>query len=62
VLVVRGAQSDLLSHETVAKMVEAGRNVSSVEIDGVGHAPAFLSPDQIALARRFFTGESADAS
>jgi pimeloyl-ACP methyl ester carboxylesterase len=62
VLVVRGAQSDLLSHETVAKMVEVGHNVSSVEIDGVGHAPAFLTPDQIALARRFFTGESADAS
>src|SRR6202000_930285 len=56
VLVVRGAQSDLLSRETVAKMIEVGRNVSSVEIDGVGHAPPFLAPDQIALARRFFTG------
>ncbi|APR37537.1 alpha/beta fold hydrolase [Paraburkholderia sp. SOS3] len=62
VLVVRGAQSDLLSHETVARMVEVGRNVSSVEIDGVGHAPAFLAPGQIAIARRFFTGESVDAS
>ncbi|CAB3766825.1 alpha/beta fold hydrolase [Paraburkholderia solisilvae] len=62
VLVVRGAQSDLLSRETVTQMVERGRNVSSVEIDGVGHAPAFLAPDQIALARRFFIGERADAS
>jgi hypothetical protein len=28
--------------------------VRSCEIAGVGHAPAFLSPDQIAIARRFF--------
>jgi pimeloyl-ACP methyl ester carboxylesterase len=62
VLVVRGAQSDLLSRETVAKMVELGHDVSSVEIAGVGHAPAFLSADQIEVARRFFSGAGADAS
>ncbi|WGS48757.1 alpha/beta hydrolase [Paraburkholderia sp. D15] len=62
VLVVRGEQSDLLSRETVAKMVETGRAVSSVEIAGVGHAPAFLSPDQIDVARQFFIGAAGDAS
>jgi pimeloyl-ACP methyl ester carboxylesterase len=62
VLVVRGAQSDLLSRETVAKMVATGRSVSSVEIAGVGHAPAFLDAMQIGIARRFFEGEAADAS
>jgi pimeloyl-ACP methyl ester carboxylesterase len=62
VLVVRGEQSDLLSRETVAKMVESGRAVSSVEIAGVGHAPAFLAPDQIEVARQFFIGAAADAS
>jgi len=62
VLVVRGALSDLLSRETVEKMVAAGRDVSSVEIEGVGHAPAFLAPDQIAIARRFFDGEALRAS
>ncbi|ACC70743.1 alpha/beta hydrolase [Paraburkholderia phymatum] len=62
VLVVRGEQSDLLSRETVAQMVEKGRNVSTVEIPGVGHAPAFLSADQIDLAKRFFLGDAADAS
>lgn len=61
VLVVRGGQSDLLSRETVAKMVETGHDVSSVEIAGVGHAPAFLAADQIAVARRFFAGEPVDA-
>jgi pimeloyl-ACP methyl ester carboxylesterase len=62
VLVVRGEQSDLLSRETVAKMVEVGRTVSSVEIAGVGHAPAFLADDQIDIARQFFIGAVADAS
>ncbi|TDV09431.1 alpha/beta fold hydrolase [Paraburkholderia caballeronis] len=62
VLVVRGAESDLLSRETVAKMVETGQRVSSVEIEGVGHAPAFLAVEQIDVARRFFDGAPADAS
>ncbi|RFU46554.1 alpha/beta fold hydrolase [Paraburkholderia sp. DHOC27] len=62
VLVVRGEQSDLLSRETVAKMMAQGKAVSSVEIPGVGHAPAFLSAGQIDIARRFFLGAGADAS
>jgi hypothetical protein len=33
-----------------------------VEIPGVGHAPAFLSAEQIGIARRFFIGPGADAS
>jgi hypothetical protein len=36
--------------------------VSSVEIPGVGHAPAFLSADQIDIVKRFFIGDGADAS
>ncbi|PLZ00214.1 alpha/beta hydrolase [Burkholderia sp. WAC0059] len=62
VLVVRGAESDLLSRETVAKMRATNRNVSSVEIAGVGHAPAFLAEDQIGLARRFFSGQPVEAA
>lgn len=58
VLVVRGAESDLLSRETVAQMVERGRAVSSVEVAGVGHAPAFLDVAQIDIARRFFVGDA----
>jgi pimeloyl-ACP methyl ester carboxylesterase len=27
-----------------------------VELPGVGHAPTFVQPDQIALARAFLTG------
>ncbi|MCG5077416.1 alpha/beta fold hydrolase [Paraburkholderia tagetis] len=55
-LAVRGERSDLLSRETVARMVETGQQASSVEIAGVGHAPAFLAADQIEIARRFFDG------
>lgn len=58
VLVVRGAQSDLLSRDTVSHMIERGRSVQSVEIAGVGHAPAFLDSEQLSIARRFFVGES----
>ena len=55
-LVVRGAQSDLLLRETVAEMVARGRQVSTVEIPDVGHAPTFVDPAQIAIARNFFLG------
>jgi len=56
VLLVRGAQSDLLLRETVAEMVARGKHVSSVEIPDVGHAPTFVDPAQIAVARQFFLG------
>jgi pimeloyl-ACP methyl ester carboxylesterase len=55
-LVVRGEQSDLLSRDTVQQMVARGSAVASVEIPGIGHAPAFLDDHQIGIARRFFIG------
>lgn len=55
-LIVRGAQSDLLLRETVAEMVARGKQVSTVEIPDVGHAPTFVDPAQIAIAREFFLG------
>ncbi|CAN0620130.1 AB hydrolase-1 domain-containing protein [Burkholderia multivorans] len=62
VLVVRGESSDLLSRETAADMVARGKRVSQVEVAGAGHAPAFVSADQIALARGFFVGNDGRAS
>lgn len=55
-LLVRGAQSDLLSHETATIMTRRGPCATLVEIEGVGHAPTFVQPDQIAIARRFLLG------
>lgn len=53
-LVVRGAQSDLLSHASVEEMCRRNPFVSAVEIPNAGHAPAFVQPDHIAIARKFF--------
>ncbi len=62
VLVVRGETSDLLLRETVAQMVERGQAVTSVEARGAGHAPAFLSAEQIAITTGFFLGKDALAA
>ena len=52
-LVVRGADSDLLTRATWQQMGERGPRAKLAEIPGVGHAPMFLVDDQIALARDF---------
>jgi pimeloyl-ACP methyl ester carboxylesterase len=44
VLSVRGALSDLLSPETVAKMRALKPDLETVEIDDVGHAPTLEEP------------------
>ncbi|MGB6053627.1 MAG: alpha/beta hydrolase [Burkholderiaceae bacterium] len=52
-LLVRGAESDLLSAETAQRMTARGPRAQLVEIPGVGHAPTFMHADQIEIARRF---------
>jgi pimeloyl-ACP methyl ester carboxylesterase len=56
-LLVRGADSDLLSRETALDMTQRGPRATLVEIPGVGHAPTFIHQDQIAIARKFLLGE-----
>jgi pimeloyl-ACP methyl ester carboxylesterase len=48
-LVIRGAQSDLLSADTAAEMTRRGPKAELVELGGIGHAPALLDDTQIAL-------------
>ncbi len=55
-LLVRGADSDLLSSATARMMAARGPRPKVVEIPGVGHAPTFLHDDQIAIAREFLVG------
>lgn len=55
-LLVRGADSDLLSRDTAHRMMERGPRPQLVEIPGVGHAPTFVQSDQIAIARAFLPG------
>ena len=53
VLVLRGAQSDLLLADTVAQMKQRGPGASVAEIPGCGHTPSLNVPDQINLIARF---------
>lgn len=52
-LLLRGAQSDLLSAQTARAMTERGPRARLVEFAGVGHAPTLLSDEQIAAVRQF---------
>ena len=55
-LLVRGADSDLLTRETAAMMAQRGPKATLVEIPNVGHAPTFIHDDQIAIAKQFLLG------
>jgi pimeloyl-ACP methyl ester carboxylesterase len=52
-LLVRGANSDLLSRDTAVAMTQRGPKARLIEIPNVGHAPTFLHDDQIAIAKDF---------
>jgi len=54
-LIIRGAQSDLLSAATVEQMCKVNPYARSIEIPNVGHAPAFVKKEQVALAQEFFS-------
>jgi cobalt-zinc-cadmium efflux system protein len=55
ILIVRGGDSDLLSNATVDEMLRRNPHARSMTIPHVGHAPAFLKAEQIALATEFFS-------
>ncbi|MFO1327505.1 MAG: alpha/beta hydrolase [Rubrivivax sp.] len=53
VLLLRGAQSDLLSTATAQAMTQRGPQARLVEFAGVGHAPMLVQPDQRQVVRDF---------
>ena len=55
-LVVRGADSDLLTVDTAQAMAARGPRPQIVEVPEVGHAPMFLDAPQIAIVCKFFSG------
>ena len=55
-LLLRGAQSDLLSPATAHAMGERGPRAATVEFAGVGHAPTLMAPDQVAVVQSFLLG------
>lgn len=52
-LLIRGAQSDLLSPETAQAMTQRGPHARLVEFSGVGHAPTFVTDDQVRVVCDF---------
>ena len=52
-LVLRGAESEVLSHETLMQMQALRPGVEVLELPRIGHAPALMSYDQIAAVRDF---------
>jgi len=54
-LLLRGADSDLLSAETARAMTQRGPGARLVELPGIGHAPTLIRDDQIAIVRDFLS-------
>jgi pimeloyl-ACP methyl ester carboxylesterase len=52
-LVIRGAESDLLTRATCEQMMARGPKAARVEIAGVGHAPTLMHDEQIDIVRDF---------
>jgi pimeloyl-ACP methyl ester carboxylesterase len=52
-LLIRGETSDLLSRETATAMAQRGPRASVTEFAGIGHAPMFFDPAQIAVVQNF---------
>jgi pimeloyl-ACP methyl ester carboxylesterase len=52
-LLIRGAQSDLLSSATAQQMTQRGPKAQLVEFAGVGHAPTLIAPDQVDAVANF---------
>lgn len=53
VLLVRGAESDLLSRATADEMTQRGPKARLIEFAGVGHAPTFVAPEQVQAVLSF---------
>jgi pimeloyl-ACP methyl ester carboxylesterase len=55
-LLLRGAESDLLSPATAQAMTQRGPKAQLVEFAGVGHAPTLMAADQVAAVTDFLLG------
>jgi pimeloyl-ACP methyl ester carboxylesterase len=55
-LLLRGAQSDLLSPAVAHQMTQRGPKPRLIEFAGIGHAPMLLEPGQIAPVAAFLRG------
>lgn len=58
ILIVRGAESDILSPDTAARMLKVQRGARMAEVPGVGHAPSLVEPEALAAIRDFLALKS----
>jgi pimeloyl-ACP methyl ester carboxylesterase len=52
-LLLRGAESDLLSEATALAMTQRGPRATLQQFSGVGHAPTLVADDQVQAVREF---------
>ena len=60
-LLLRGADSDLLSRETADQMRQRGPHATCLAFPAVGHAPTLVADDQVQAVRQFLWREPAIA-
>jgi pimeloyl-ACP methyl ester carboxylesterase len=53
VLLLRGAESDLLLRKTALEMTQRGPRAKLVEFAGTGHAPMLMNDEQVSAVREF---------
>jgi pimeloyl-ACP methyl ester carboxylesterase len=53
VLILRGAESDILLKETAEEMLTRGPVSELIEFPDIGHAPTLMDPAQIAAVREW---------
>lgn len=58
-LILRGAQSDLLTSAVMNEMCHRGPRARAVEFHGIGHAPTLMHDDQIKAVTDFLRTETA---
>ncbi len=58
VLLLRGAESDLLARRTAEQMTRRGPPTRLHEFEGVGHAPTLVAPEQREVVAQFLLGPS----
>ena len=56
-LVLRGEHSDVLDHADAVIMTERGPKAKLIEFPGMGHAPALMADDQIAVVRNWLLAD-----
>jgi pimeloyl-ACP methyl ester carboxylesterase len=62
VLLVRGADSDILSREVTARMEKRQPRLRRVDVEGVGHAPTLAEPSVLAALDAFYFSRAVRAT